>query len=125
MFELQPGDTVPNYVLEDVVGQPNGPVIDSRGRPMILVFCTDEFDRNLAPFAAAASTLKETFDLSIITPLPREENRAIARRHNLPWGVLAERQGGRHPASHVRRGRTQRPGPDHLCARPGSSCSAG
>ncbi|MSO65280.1 MAG: hypothetical protein EXQ85_05700 [Alphaproteobacteria bacterium] len=84
------GDAIPNYVLNDVRGRPNGPVIDSRGRPMGLVFCRAVFDTHLAPFAEQAQRLKQAVDLSIVTPLTREDNLALARRLNLPWGVLSD-----------------------------------
>ncbi len=90
---LEPGDAVPNFVLSDVRGEASGPVIDSRGKPLTLVFCTAEFERNLAPFATEAARLRSVTDLSIVTPLSIERNRELAQRLDLPWGVLADSAG--------------------------------
>jgi len=91
-YVLEPGDAIPNFALPDVIGQATSPVIHSRGKPIVLVFCDRDYDVNLRPFAAAADALK-VVDLFIVTRLAPAENAALAQRVVLPWGVLADTAG--------------------------------
>jgi predicted 2-oxoglutarate/Fe(II)-dependent dioxygenase YbiX/peroxiredoxin len=91
-YVLERGDAIPNFMLNDVIGQATSPVIHSRGKPMLLVFCERDHDANLQPFAAAAEALKAA-DVFVITRLTPEANLALAQRAILPWGVLSDEPG--------------------------------
>lgn len=84
-YVLTRGDGIPNFVLPDVVGQPTGPAIHSRGNPLACVFSLRDHDDNLRPFAQAAERLKG-IDLFVVTPLSPADNLALAHGVVLPWG---------------------------------------
>jgi predicted 2-oxoglutarate/Fe(II)-dependent dioxygenase YbiX/peroxiredoxin len=83
---------VPDFVLPDAIGQPTSLLVHSRGKPMVLVFCERDHDRNLAPFVAAAGRLALA-DPFVVTRLAPDANLALAERAKIPWGVLGDATG--------------------------------
>lgn len=86
------GDSVPDFQLPDVGGNPTGLSIHSRGNPMVFAFCDGRDDAVLAPFVAALGRLEKA-DVFIVTRLSCADNGALAVRLNIPVGVLADPQG--------------------------------
>lgn len=91
-FPFARGDAVPDFVLPDAIGKPTSLLVHSRGRPLVLVFCERDHDRNLAPFVAAAARFASA-DPFVITRLAPDANLALAQRVRIPWGVLADTAG--------------------------------
>lgn len=86
------GDSVPDFQLPDVAGNPTGLSIHSRGNPMVFAFFDGRDEAALMPFVAALGRLDKA-DVFIVTRLSCADNAALAMRLTIPVGVLADTEG--------------------------------
>jgi predicted 2-oxoglutarate/Fe(II)-dependent dioxygenase YbiX/peroxiredoxin len=89
---LQRGDRVPDFRLPDVGGAPTGPLLHSRGNPMVFAFSDAADDATLQPFVDAVGDLGGA-DLFLVTSQSAAANLTLARRFNLSFGVLSDTEG--------------------------------
>lgn len=86
------GDRIPDFRLPDVAGAPTGPLLHSRGNPMVFAFSNAADDATLQPFASAIGDLAGA-DVFLVTDRSAQENLALAQRLHLPFGVLSDADG--------------------------------
>ena len=89
---LQRGDRAPDFRLPDVAGAPTGPVLHSRGNPMVFAFSDAADDATLQAFVEAVNELSGA-DVFLVTNKSAGANLALARRFQLSFGVLSDADG--------------------------------
>ena len=89
---FQRGDRVPDFRLPDVSGAPTGPLLHSRGNPMVFAFSDAADDATLQPFVDATDGFAGA-DVFLVTSQSAAANLALARRFNLSFGVLSDPDG--------------------------------
>lgn len=87
------GDRIPDFRLPDVAGAPTGPLLHSRGNPMVFAFSNAADDATLQPFANAVGDLGGA-DVFLVTDQSAQQNLELAHRLQLPFGVLSDADGG-------------------------------
>ena len=86
------GDRIPDFRLPDVAGAPTGPLLHSRGNPMVFAFGNAADEATLQPFANSVGDLAGA-DIFLVTDRSVQENLALAQRLQLPFGVLSDVDG--------------------------------